>query len=254
VAYWIINGVLGAIAYALLLQSTDVAGWAAQTGLAVSAGLGAAAIIRARVLTVRVNEQDVAIGPGVTVDQFLKALDREIDRRRALDRTATVRDVMEGVDFGLAAPYLTTLVLGSRQNLNAADQQRFKSSVEAIAESPEGTHRSYALGFLILDYMGERYLRDAIAKAETQPVDDAVDPATERAWAVREIARTRAAAEIVAVAQNIIDDPTVSDERKVVLRAKIEEVGAQDTPESRSDLAFAIWDVVESKPAFDRLF
>jgi hypothetical protein len=128
--------------------------------LAFTAGLGAATVIRARVFTVRVGTQDIAIGPGFVVDQLLNVLDREIDRRQAQERVNTVRRVLSEVQFSHVVDHVHNMITGGRQNLSPEDGQELARRIGDIRrnETFDEQEKAYALGFLILDFMGPAFL------------------------------------------------------------------------------------------------
>src|SRR5712692_71545 len=66
------------------------------------AGFGAMAFFRTSLFTVRVGDQDVAIGPVAFLQVVLGATDRAVDRIRAEARAVSVTDSMEGVSFDRA--------------------------------------------------------------------------------------------------------------------------------------------------------
>jgi hypothetical protein len=90
--YLLLNGFLALGAHAVLLDQ----GFAAldsmiqRFGVATSAGIGAAVVLRSRVFTARLGDEQVSIGPGYVVDQLLSIIDAPIDRRRALQRVQIV--------------------------------------------------------------------------------------------------------------------------------------------------------------------
>lgn len=135
--------------------------------LAITAGFGSAVIIRARLFSARIGDQDVAVGPGYVVDQLLSILDRQIDRKRALERTGIVTSSVTGVDFERSSKMVSTLILGSTQNLSPQEQKRLANRIREIRSQPTANQeKSFALGFLVLDFMGEDFLAKVMEKAK----------------------------------------------------------------------------------------
>lgn len=169
--YVILNGALGLAAYYILLQQAppgEVVDDVDFIKYALAAGFGAAVVIRSRVFTTKVGSHEVAIGPGYIVDQLLLILDRQIDRKRALERTQLVRTRMQDVDFQRVAGYVSTMILGSRQSMSLQDQEDMANQLKQIRDQPTGElEKAFALGFLILDFMGEEFLDEIF-----QQIDD----------------------------------------------------------------------------------
>src|SRR5690606_1957305 len=118
--YLLLNGLLALGAHGILLDSglTEIETLTQRAGLGVAAGLGAAVILRSRVFTARLGDEQISIGPGYVVDQLLGIIDAQIDRRRALQRVQIVVDVMDRKDFDGSRIHASTMITGSRQNLS----------------------------------------------------------------------------------------------------------------------------------------
>jgi hypothetical protein len=159
--YLALNGILALGAHWVLVTSklvenptnVDLA------GLALSAGLGAAVILRSRVFTARLGDEQVSIGPGYVVDQLLSIIDAQIDRRRALQRVQMVVDAMDGKDFEKAKTFASTMITGSRQNLTLQEQKDLAAQIREVQDRRiSDQEKSFALGFILLDFMGEEFL------------------------------------------------------------------------------------------------
>lgn len=159
--YMSLNGVLAVGAHWVLL-TTDWATDATQVDhmtLAISAGLSSAVILRSRVFTAQLGNEQVSIGPGYVVDQLLNIIDRQIDRRRALQRVQIVIASMEGMDFEKAKTFASTMITGSRQNLSLQEQKDLGDQIREVNVRPVSEQeKAYALGFILLDFMGEEFL------------------------------------------------------------------------------------------------
>ncbi len=175
--YILLNAALGLAAYALLLwrpgSVPDDPG--SHMKLALAAGLGAAAVVRARLFSIKVGDKEVAVGPGFLVDRFLGLLDRQIDRARALERTRLVVREMAGVDFARAAQYARTVILGSRQSLPIGERTELTEKLREIENRRDDAEQKvHALGFVVLDFMGEEFFRHLITQVRTR--EAAVEP------------------------------------------------------------------------------
>ncbi|MBT6157099.1 MAG: hypothetical protein HOL01_21255 [Planctomycetaceae bacterium] len=127
----------------------------------LAASFGGSLILRSRLVTVRMNGQDVAIGPSLVIDQFLFVLDRQIDRQRAIGRMAMVREVMAGIDFSKAKPHVVNMIFSSLQNMTAAERETISDEVEAMSANKkleDDQERAYKLGYSILNVMGDDFL------------------------------------------------------------------------------------------------
>ncbi|EDM76373.1 hypothetical protein PPSIR1_07400 [Plesiocystis pacifica SIR-1] len=164
--YLLLNGTMAIAAYFILLTSAygDLEAQPAGVSLAFVAGLSAAVVLRSRVFTAHVGDEQISIGPGYVIDQLLNVIDAQIDRQRALQRVQIVVAVMKGKDFDGAKTHASTMITGSRQNLTLQAQQDLANQIREVADRKiPNQERSYALGFILLDFMGESFLR-AVAK------------------------------------------------------------------------------------------
>ncbi len=163
--YLLLNGCLALGAHAILLDSsfTTVDTQTQRAGLAVAAGLGAAVILRSRVFTARLGDEQISIGPGYVVDQLLGIIDAQIDRRRALQRVQIVVDVMKDKDFDGARIHASTMITGSRQNLSLQEQKDLANQIREVDDRKiPDQEKAYALGFILLDFMGEEFLKAVV--------------------------------------------------------------------------------------------
>ncbi|MCA9701948.1 MAG: hypothetical protein KC431_30785, partial [Myxococcales bacterium] len=156
--YIILNGALAIGADIALVQSPygTVETGTGRGVLALMGGLAAAVVLRSRVFTAQLGDEQVSIGPGYVVDQLLSIIDAQIDRRRALQRVQIVVEVMKGKDFEGAKTHASTMITGSRQNLTLQAQQDLANQIREVSDRKiPDQERSYALGFILLDFMGE---------------------------------------------------------------------------------------------------
>ena len=87
---------------------------------------------------------------------------QKIDRERALIRKNIVEKTMAHIDFLKAKGYVETTILASIQNPSPETTKFLMDAIEKIAESTEkqGKEKSLALGYLVLDIMGEKFLQE----------------------------------------------------------------------------------------------
>ena len=154
-----------------LLTETTIIGQKIPDMLTASlaAGFGSAVILRSKFLKVNVGGNEVAIGPEVFVNIFLDALERRLDRERALVRKSLVEDYMADIDFTKAKTYVLTTIIASSQLESNASIDKIKADVDNLAASKfTNKEKSYALGYMILDLMGEKFLRNIFSSKVKQ--------------------------------------------------------------------------------------
>ena len=149
--------------FMFLLTQTSIVGQQITDLLTASliAGFGSAILLRSKFLKVNVGGNEVAIGPEVFVNIFLDTLERRLDRERALVRKNLVEDYMADIDFNKAKNYVLATIIASSQLESNTSIDKLKTDMENLAESNfTNKEKSYALGYLILDLMGEKFLRN----------------------------------------------------------------------------------------------
>jgi hypothetical protein len=166
IAYLVFNGLLGTVAFSLWLGQVDdptYAGASAWSSLAdpVAAGLAAAAILRARVFSLKVGAEEYPVGPGILTNALLAYLEKQIDRQRAGERIKLVRQVMEGVSFDEAKLHVGNMISGGMQNLSAEERRELGRRIGEIeADAFPAQEKAYELGFLVLDFLGEKLFKE----------------------------------------------------------------------------------------------
>jgi hypothetical protein len=123
-----LNGSAGCIALFLLQVFPDELHTPTNPVLCVMvAGFGAMVVIRTKLLTVRQpGGSDVAVGPAFLLDTMLAAINRDVDRRRALQRTARV---------AVRAAELQTFKYSDANDFLIASLGAFQNMDEEIAKS-----------------------------------------------------------------------------------------------------------------------
>jgi hypothetical protein len=122
------------------------------------------ALLRTSLFTLRVKESDVSIGPAALLQVILSSADRACDRLRAGPRAAKVKTIMEGVSFASACEALPMHSLALMQNLSADEQTALGRAVDALKGRKDLTDeiKSYNLGLLLMNYVGEDVLGEAV--------------------------------------------------------------------------------------------
>ncbi|MBN9509541.1 MAG: hypothetical protein J0I21_10580 [Alphaproteobacteria bacterium] len=127
------------------------------------AGVGGMALLRTSLFTLRVKEADIAIGPAAILQVILAAADRACDRDRAGPRAIVVKDKMRGVAFERAKLALPAHCLALMQNISAEERSQLDSAIAALsAAQMDDEVKSYNLGLLLMNYVGETVLGEAV--------------------------------------------------------------------------------------------
>jgi hypothetical protein len=172
--YMSVNGLAAVAALAI----SQALGWSARMpgedgGAGVhwlpvlTAGLGAMALLRSAIFTVRTGEQDVSVGPSTFLDAVLDAADRAVDRLRGQDRAWAVARAVEGIDAGAyptALAVLPSYCLALSQSLKEEEQEAFLKRASSLAGQARASQhiKLLNLGLLIMTYFGEGVLNAAI--------------------------------------------------------------------------------------------
>lgn len=127
------------------------------------AGLSGMAVLRASVMTLKVQGQEIGVGPAALIQIYMDVADRATDRGRAEHRATTVANMMSNVDFDKVKVSLPATCFALMQNVGADEQKIVSDQVhglEAVNISP--SLKSLILALTLMDFVGERALRAAI--------------------------------------------------------------------------------------------
>jgi len=126
------------------------------------AGLGAMALFRSSLLTVKVGSDDVGIGPSSVLSVLMAASDRSADRLRAADRAGRVTKIMEDVSYEKANQALPTVAVALMQNLSAADVAALDTELQGLQSNhlPDNT-KALLLGLKITNVVSTEVLSAA---------------------------------------------------------------------------------------------
>ena len=159
--YIILNIIIALICFSIITQ-TNLLGTRELDLIhaAFLSGLGSAVIMRSKFLKININDKEAAIGPEIIINVFLETLEKTIDRDRALIRKQLVEKTMSGIDFYKAGEYVITTITGASQLASIEDTKRLVDEFTKIKESNmDNLNKSNSLGYLILDFMGEKFLK-----------------------------------------------------------------------------------------------
>lgn len=162
----VLVSVLALAAVAILDAPADAAaGRSAEEllNLILASGLGAMALFRAKLITLRVGEKDVSVGPSMVLEVVLHAADRAVDRQRAEPRAQFVSQLMSQVSFEEAKLVLPSYCFALMQNVPVEEEQRIGLDVAALstADMPDRV-KALNLGLMLLNVVGETVLEIAV--------------------------------------------------------------------------------------------
>jgi len=127
------------------------------------AGVGAMALFRTSLFTVRAGDRDIGVGPGSFLQIFRDAADRAVDRVRAGSRSMAVAQLMEGLDYRKAADGLVPYCLALMQNVPDDEQAKFEQAVNDLTNaSIDDPIKVRILGLHLLNVVGPAVLTAAV--------------------------------------------------------------------------------------------
>ncbi len=158
--YILLNIAISCICLYILTQTTlfDTTDQLEGIKAAITAGLGSIVLMRSKFLKVNINGKEAAIGPEFIINVCLETLERAIDRDRAHTRKDLVEKCMADIDFNKAREYTITTIIASSQTTSPHTAKELMEQAEDIKKLAGDTEKSFALGYLVLDNMGEKFL------------------------------------------------------------------------------------------------
>ena len=160
--YHVLNGAISIFAlYLLLLYEVPVATQLDKIQAVAVAGLGAMLIMRSKLFNVKAGDKEIAFGPEQIVNVFLRFMEHSIDRIRSSARIAFIKRVMDNLEFEHIVGYTITM-LESAQALGDKKDQLIKDigELRTNQDVTDGQLRSYRMGFLMLNSMGEDFVEE----------------------------------------------------------------------------------------------
>ena len=130
----------------------------------IVAGFSGALLLRSSIMNARVGDRDVQTGPAEVLNILLSVADRQVDRQRALKRSAVARRVMAEVDFRKAMTALPAYCFQMMQNVSDSEQQQVAIAISELDKDPhmDGLAKSLALGLTLMTIIGEEGLAEAV--------------------------------------------------------------------------------------------
>ncbi len=168
VLYHVLNGLVSSFALRILFLYSVPVTTLDKVKAVVIAGFGAMLLLRSKLFNVKVGGEDVSFGPEQIVKVFFRYMELAIDRLRAQARIQFVKATLDNIDFKAARAYTRTM-LGAAQTLEDNDLKDIDRKLDEIAATPDSPQlKSYAMGFLLLNKMGE----DVVARLFEEPQAD----------------------------------------------------------------------------------
>jgi hypothetical protein len=165
--YHVFNGLIAMLAL-YILELADVAHKTEldQVKIVAVAGLGAMMVMRSKLFSVKVGNEEVSVGPDQVIKIFFNFMEDAIDRVRAQSRIEFVKENLANLRFDRISDYSTTMLLAAQ----ALDKTERDAAVERIeklrTDKPEDQElKSYRLGFYLLNLMGENFVAKLFADA-----------------------------------------------------------------------------------------
>lgn len=168
--YHLLNGAVAAFALKTLVVFSGpewIADGQAQLKSVLAAGLGSMLIMRSKLFNIKVGGEDVSFGPEQIVKIYFRFMEAAIDRFRAQDRIDFVTSKLGNIRATKVFEYAETMLLASQ----AFEEKAKAECLDAIKALNTGTYkdlpeklRSYRLGFLLLDNMGEDFVTKLFEK------------------------------------------------------------------------------------------
>ncbi len=127
------------------------------------AGLSAMVLFRSALFVVRVGARDVDVGPSTVLQVILGASDRDVDRKRAAQRSSEIATIMANVSFAKAYDALPAFCLALMQNVPAEEQADLAVQIKALqGGGMDDALRSLNLGLALMNVIGADVLRTAV--------------------------------------------------------------------------------------------
>ncbi len=134
------------------------------------AGMGALALFRTSLFTVRAGDRDIAVGPVSFLHIFRDAADRAVDRVRAKARGDLVSELMKGISYAKASEGLATYCLALMQNVPEEEQVRLNNALQLLDQddTTDDAIKVRILGLHLMNVVGPNVLVAAVASLRNE--------------------------------------------------------------------------------------
>lgn len=128
------------------------------------AGIGAMALFRSSLFTVRAGDRDIAVGPGSFLQIFRDLADRAVDRVRAEARSDVVAKLMPEISYPKAFQGLPPYCLALMQNVPDEEQKELTRSLVALNNDKDidDSIKVLILGLHLMNVVGPNVLGVAV--------------------------------------------------------------------------------------------
>ena len=161
-AYHTLNGCISVFAlYVLKIGGIPFTSEISKLKAVLLAGLGSMLIMRSRLFNVKVGDEEMAFGPDQIIKIYFRFMESAIDRVRAKSRMDFVRSLMDNINF-TAVYDITRAMLDSSQTISTEKRQKLEGDLKKIHddEPTDIQIKSYKLGFLLINEMGEDFVKE----------------------------------------------------------------------------------------------
>lgn len=175
--YHVLNGMISVFALYLLAliagKPASLDGLSALDKLkyVVVAGLGAMLIMRSKLFNIKVGDANVSFGPDQIITTLFRFMESAIGRFRARARRGFIEEALDNINFD--SVYERTVMTLRRASRTISTEEMTKSlgdllKIKETLDSIDATRRtdaeiqlkSYELGYVIYDRMGEDFVTD----------------------------------------------------------------------------------------------
>lgn len=166
--YHVLNGGIAVFALKVIyLYGAAGATQLDQVKNVVVAGLGSMLIMRSKLFNIKVSGEDVSFGPEQIIKIFFRFMEDAIDRVRARYRIEFVKTILKNIHFDSVYEYSLTM-LSAAQALDEDRKEACRKKIMDIrtGETQDVQLRSYTLGFILMNEMGEDYVTELFGKPE----------------------------------------------------------------------------------------
>jgi hypothetical protein len=166
--YHVLNGGIAVFALKVIyLYGAANATQLDQVKNVVVAGLGSMLIMRSKLFNIKVSGEDVSFGPEQIIKIFFRFMEDAIDRVRARYRIEFVKDTLKNIHFDSVYEYSLTM-LSAAQALDEDRKEACRQKIMDIrtGETQDVQLRSYTLGFILMNEMGEDYVTELFSEPE----------------------------------------------------------------------------------------
>jgi len=128
------------------------------------AGFGSIALFRSSLLTVRVSDKDLNVGPSAVLQTLLNAITSAVDRDRAQSRAEEIIKTMKNMTFDEIKTALPSICFGLMQNLNDESLVNARAEIENLIKDPtlDNDTKTKCLGLTLMNVVGPNVLQQAV--------------------------------------------------------------------------------------------